>query len=478
MTDSPSANASCPMIAVLGQPNEGKSSVLSTLTEDDRVGISDTPGETVICREFPVEIDGKVLLTLVDTPGFQHPRAVHDWFAENEGPEVNLPEKFIQAHQSQEKFAHDCELLKPLAKGAGVLYVINAARPVGRNDKYQMELLRLARNPRMAVINRKQDLAEFEADWRAACEKNFNSIWEFNAHKAGFSDRLHLLEGLKAINQNWSQTLSKTVDALKQNWESRLDRSAELLADLLEESILHVEKRSKRGKENDSALQEALLKDYRKELHKKEDRIRGELRDVFRHTRWDGLTEGLELVNQDLFCQEVAAALGLSRKQLTWVGGLSGAAIGGGLDIAVGGASLLAGTGLGGLIGGTLGYFATGTLPDVKVGPMSLGSRQLTVGPNKNLNFPFILADRYFMYFERVVSWAHGRRDYESADADGTASATSSGAQEHFSRDVLNKEEKKAFEALRRGILDGKIEEPRAAFIQAVKTVLWRILED
>ena len=65
-----------PEIAIMGHPNEGKSSVLSTLAEDDSVRVSPTPGETTRCRTFPVVIDGREVLRFTDTPGFQNPGRV------------------------------------------------------------------------------------------------------------------------------------------------------------------------------------------------------------------------------------------------------------------------------------------------------------------------------------------------------------------------------------------------------------------
>ena len=65
-----------PEFAIIGHPNEGKSSVLSTLAEDDSVRVSPTPGETTECRTFPVVIDGVEILRFTDTPGFQNPRRV------------------------------------------------------------------------------------------------------------------------------------------------------------------------------------------------------------------------------------------------------------------------------------------------------------------------------------------------------------------------------------------------------------------
>ncbi|HQP32100.1 MAG TPA: GTPase domain-containing protein, partial [Deltaproteobacteria bacterium] len=84
MTDAPRPLT----FAVVGHPNEGKSSVVSTLTEDDSVRITSTPGETVVCRAFPVIIDGRELVRFVDTPGFQSPRATLEWLQAHPGPDM------------------------------------------------------------------------------------------------------------------------------------------------------------------------------------------------------------------------------------------------------------------------------------------------------------------------------------------------------------------------------------------------------
>lgn len=67
-----------PAFAIVGHPNEGKSSVVSTLAENDQVRISPTPGETLECQTFPVIIDDREIIRFIDTPGFQNPRRVLD----------------------------------------------------------------------------------------------------------------------------------------------------------------------------------------------------------------------------------------------------------------------------------------------------------------------------------------------------------------------------------------------------------------
>jgi small GTP-binding protein len=68
-----------PVLAVVGHPNKGKSSLVSTLAQDDSVAIGTDPGTTLHARAYPMRIDGKLLYTLVDTPGFQRARQVLAW---------------------------------------------------------------------------------------------------------------------------------------------------------------------------------------------------------------------------------------------------------------------------------------------------------------------------------------------------------------------------------------------------------------
>ena len=75
-----------PEFAILGHPNEGKSSVVSTLVEDDSVRIGPTPGETIVCQTFQVIIDAREVIRFTDTPGFQNPHQTLQWMKKFQGP--------------------------------------------------------------------------------------------------------------------------------------------------------------------------------------------------------------------------------------------------------------------------------------------------------------------------------------------------------------------------------------------------------
>ena len=190
-----------PEFAVVGHPNEGKSSVVSTLTEDDQIRVSRIPGETVVCRTYTVKIGGKEIIRFVDTPGFQVPRQTLAWFSAYTGDPETIVGEFVKAHQQDPFFKDECELLGPVARGAGIIYVVDGSRPVRGDDLAEMEILRLSGRPRMAVINSKTRASDYTAQWQHEFRKQFNAIRVFNSNTAGFSDRMKMLESLNAIDQ-------------------------------------------------------------------------------------------------------------------------------------------------------------------------------------------------------------------------------------------------------------------------------------
>jgi len=74
-----------PRFAVVGHPNKGKSSIVSSLALDGSIQIGDTPGTTQVKRGFPLKIDGEIVYELFDTPGFQRARRAFAWLDEHGG---------------------------------------------------------------------------------------------------------------------------------------------------------------------------------------------------------------------------------------------------------------------------------------------------------------------------------------------------------------------------------------------------------
>ena len=402
--------------AVVGHPNEGKSSVVSTLAEDDSVPVSAIPGETVVCKSYPVRIDGKEIVDFIDTPGFQNPVYTREWMLEHGGDGEELLQAFIDVHESQSDFHHDVELLKPIAAGAGIIYIVDGSRPVRAPDRAEMDILRKTGRTRMAIINCKDEEIDYRADWELSFRQNFNAYRVFNAHHATYRERIDLFGALKGVNPSWQDTMEEVIAAFKKDWQARTRNAADVIVDLLEKNVVYKKSKSL-GKGADPAeLTEKLLAAYQKKLSETEQRAHGELRSIFKHNLLRSNLEPHDLLQDDLFSERTWHLLGLKKNQLIMASALAGAAGGLGVDALLAGSSFGLFAAGGAAVGAISAYFGgeglAGSLG--KGGGLFgrwLGGKQVSVGPVKSPQLYFIMLDRALLYHDYVIHWAHGRRN-------------------------------------------------------------------
>jgi len=422
-----------PEIAILGHPNEGKSSVLSTLAEDDSVRVSATPGETTECRTFPVLIDGREVLRFTDTPGFQNPSRVLAEMrmiaAEGRDPVARFREKF----QGVPELRDDVELLSPVERGAGVIYVVDGSRPVRNVDRAEMEILRLSGRPRMAIINCKENDSSQLENWKIEFRKNFNANRIFNAHRATYAERILLLEALKSIDQDWQPTLDRVVRAFKDDWTARNSATVDILLAMIGECLRYTVS-CEIKEDGDTAETEAqLAASYRRTLEEKEKRAHEQIRALYKHNIFHYTLPPQSLLHEDLFSERTWHLLGLSSKQVAIAGAVGGAVVGAKLDLLAAGLTFGVFTGLGSAAGALGALFGGKKLSSTAKGllGMRLGAETLQIGPAASINLLFILVNRGLLFYRHIINWAHGRRDYRSnlpepATAAGSAGITNS----------------------------------------------------
>jgi len=428
-----------PEFAVVGHPNEGKSSVLSTLAEDDSVRISPMPGDTRECRTFPVVIDGREVVRFTDTPGFQNPRKTLQWIQEYKGSHNTLVQDFITAHQEDVDFHDDCQLFQPLLRGAVIIFVVDGSRPLRNVDKAEMEILRLTGCPRMAIINSKVEETAWLAQWQAEFRKHFNSIRIFNSCQASYRERVELLESLKGIDQELQPILDRVVTAFEEDWQERNRQVAELLVDLLKEGLSYSRSVTVKSGVDEEALKERLHSDFVEFLRKREKKCHEELRALYKHNIFNCELSPQSILREDLFSEKTWKFLGLSSSQLTVAGALSGAALGAAADVAAAGLSFGVFTSLGALLGaaGTVVLKGGDFLSGVRFLGMHLDKQKLQVGPVKTIQLLYVLLDRQLLFYSHIINWAHGRRDYESQTAKGENHSSKVGYTKDWDRSKL-----------------------------------------
>ena len=400
-----------PEFAILGHPNEGKSSVVSTLTEDDKVKISRIPGETKVSKRYTITIDDKKIICFVDTPGFQVPKKTLAWFKAFKGSSDQIVEKFIDTFKDDPFFADECELLSPVAKGAGIIYVVDGSRPVRDNDLAEMEILRLTGRPRMAIINSKNQEKDYTQDWIVEFRKHFNSIRKFNSNNANFLERIKMLESLKAIDQEWEDALFRVIAAFKKDWQKRNSLVAALISMTLEKSLSFFVTESITPLSDQEKIKERLEKKYQISINKIEQRMFKKIRSLFKHNLYEYHIWEHSILRHDLFSKQTWEVLGLTKKQLAAAGAVIGGTVGAVFDTAAAHVTFGLFTVMGSAIGAGSAWFGGKKMVGVKKAGIKLGKDKLQLGPNKNIQFLYIFIDRVLIYYSHIINRPHGRRD-------------------------------------------------------------------
>jgi hypothetical protein len=422
-----------PTFAVVGAVNHGKSSVVSTLAEDDQVRISAMPGETVECRRFYL-LD---LFVFYDTPGFQNAREALPRLApaaQARDP-LSVFREFVAAERGRGEFEAECILLEPILDGAGILYVVDGSEPVLEIHAAEMEILRLTGRPRLAIINRTRQREpgsaaqedDHAAEWRSRLGMHFNAVREFDAHRATFADRLELLETLAGIEQAWKPKLLRAVAVFREDWERRVEECAGIMVELLDDSLpMSLAAAMPESSAKRDALAEDLKRRFVAAHAARERKAHQAIIRLFGHSRVKAGDDATLPFDAGLFSDETWQAFGLDESQLALAGAIGGAAAGAGIDVLTAGHTLLAGTIVGGIVGAAGAFLFGKQRPELKVdmpgifgdvlGELSLGGSMLKVGPYTATNFPWILLDRAIGVFAYVSGRAHARRDEATID--------------------------------------------------------------
>jgi len=402
-----------PKFAVVGHPNKGKSSIVSSLALDDSVQISDTPGTTTKKRSFPLKVDGKSIYELFDTPGFQRARSVLAWL---ESHDVSADKKhevvqiFINTHKEDPKFNDEIELLEPIMEGAGIIYVVDGSKPYGEEYEAEMEILRWTGQPSMALINH-IDEEDHTADWKRALGHYFKIVRTYNPMNVSLAQHISILESMAQLKEEWTEPVKESIVFFEQYYEQMLDRSALSITKTVYKSVSLVEQLPFETEDASAEDKKSIEARYKERLRALEQSVQKSIERIWNHDHLQKDGQSLLLEGMDLFSEETASVFGLSKKELLVTAAASGAATGAGVDLLFGGATLLLGSGLGAVIGGVGAFFAFTELSEIKVLGHTLGKRYLEMGPMENRNFPYILLGRTLYHTTTIAKRSHAKRD-------------------------------------------------------------------
>ena len=391
-----------PSFAVVGHPNKGKSSVVSTLARDDRVAVSMQSGTTVVAETFDISV-GQSHYQLIDTPGFQRPRKVMAWLNQT-NPDADQRAKrikeFLNDVQCNELYKDEIELLRPIMAGAAILYVVDGSRPYSAEYEAEMEILRWTGQPSMALINPINN-NDYIDNWQMALGQYFSVVRVFDAVKADIEHHIDLLQAFAAIHQPWTKSLTLLVKAFEHEIHNQQLESCFIIARMLEDVTKYQVNQKVLTQSQASSLQLLLEQQYYQWMRQRELKAFDELQLLYRHHHLKRDNSELSLPD-DLFDTDKWYGWGLDKKQLTSVGAIAGAVAGGAFMLGAIGGSVL---------GSSAAWFGADKLANTKVKGLPLGGYEARIGPITSKNFPYVVLGRFLYMYKLLHRRNHAQRD-------------------------------------------------------------------
>lgn len=409
-----------PVFAVVGHPNKGKSSVVATLSQNDAIAIALEPGTTRRHQTYPLSVDGKVLYSLVDTPGFQRPRRVLAWLEAHSlsaSDHADTVVAFLNQHRDSGVLIDECELLTPLMEGAGIIYVVDGSVPYSAEHEAEMTILRWTGRPSLALIN-SIGPGDYAQTWHAALGQFFQVVRRFDAVRAPFEQHLSLLKAFGQLEPGWEQPLERAVHYLDAQRGQRQWQAAGLIATALEDMMAWQERRTVTAGESAIAPTDPVAQNLRQRWYQhqrqREVSLRLAVEDLYQHSRVQRQEAELTWHSEhDLFSERSRRLWGVSRGYLATAGFGAGALGGVGLDALTLGSSLGAGALIGGLIGaaGSVVYGDRLAQSLWRLGPLNDGLQTIRFGPVQDAQFGYIVLGRAVDHWWHISQRNHAGRE-------------------------------------------------------------------
>ncbi|MBR5758060.1 MAG: DUF3482 domain-containing protein, partial [Thermoguttaceae bacterium] len=244
------------VVAVVGPTNEGKTSILRTLTSDPNFGLVNAYNGTTVRAEIQKIFYKGVaeILQLVDTPGFQTSGEIYELLMEDEAVAAkhgafDLDDLLRVVPQQDEDFRHDLRAWREVARCDAVIFVVNVVEnPKQYLLKHTLTLLKNINKPVVVAYNNVHvasptpldasgaTAVDYRVEWDETLRKNsFFLVQEYDAHARSFGDEIELFEKLAALAREplTQRVLRLEIKERRARELRRLERSREILAELL-----------------------------------------------------------------------------------------------------------------------------------------------------------------------------------------------------------------------------------------------------
>ncbi len=405
-----------PVMAVVGHPNKGKSSVVAALTQNDQVKISPLSGTTRVAQHFSLRLDNRTVFEMVDTPGFQRADKCLAWLNAQESTADQRPARvaaFVEQFSGTGQFVDEVELLTPIIQGAGIIYVVDGSLPYSPEYETEMEILRWTGQPRLALINPIGGDA-YVPQWQQALNQFFSLVRLFDPLHASFDQHLQLLRTFGELDSHKGHAFDQAIRQLEQYRKLKLQQAARILVDHLYRLLTYQQASGgleRMAREQLAAVLPDALARFNQALNRLEREGQQQLEALFLYHQLEADIVQLEVHQSELMDESRWSLWGLERGQMVLVSAGAGAAIGFLADAGLGGASLLTGAIGGGVLGGLSGWFGLDWLRQQLPEWLPFNAEKHLLGPVSNPNFAFVILGRALSHARAMLARSHADRE-------------------------------------------------------------------
>lgn len=400
------------VFSIIGKPNNGKSTIISALTFDDRIEIADEIGTTKKSTKYSYRYNEKDECSYFDTPGFEDAECI--WFYIKKQKETTssinqILENYINECVNDSSTIKDLEILKAIVQSDFLVFVINISDKFNLNViGYELEILKELKKRTVILFNQVNKNEDYSSQWKNELKKyNLVNIHKIDPLNSQHSNIINILESLYSIDSETydKQQLDNVIRTYKSHYNHNLKKSSELISEYLRD-VLQIEVNTTR-KDFDSGKSYELIQ---KEINTKEKDIQKKLSNL-----WGYYQVKVEDKRENYY-HEINKTISLSKKERANIGAAASAVTGavatgtttgllsGGLSAPAGAAIGFVGGGLVGYIGG---YFSDGKLYENKLFKKDV---KITVS-KKDIDLSIILITRVLEFLKTIIRHGHANRN-------------------------------------------------------------------
>ncbi len=404
-------------IAIIGDPNKGKSSFVSTFAYNDGIAVSSKSGETIKSSCHPLKIKDETVYELYDTPGFNNDEELLEYINENETKFLNVYQlitNFIEEYKESYDFSKDIEILKVLKEKPIVVYIVNSSTKYNSNFDCSLEIIKKFNLPSFIIYNQHDENKNEKVSWEDIEKKYFTSSFDYNVLNSNFNNKINFLEMLEKNIQDKTikEQLCKSIKILNKDFERRLDFTYEELSDRFYKIINH----TKTYRESDlweNSIEEKEA-EFISEMKSQEKSFYSLIEKEWGFNNLE--KEIIELKEIEIDAKFSEKILGASKNILTVMGIIIGASIGGGIGLSVDTASFFGSMGMGTAIG-TIGGASSGLISIllgtnlIKKKTKGFGIKKITTLELLKLNTKILILTKMYLFVELLSVRSHAKRD-------------------------------------------------------------------